>query len=153
MRISGFDRYASIFFALIGVTFLIESRKIADSAYGSDVGPNVFPFLLGLILILLSIKLFFETLNSQKKERETLEKLEIKRFVIIFAMSVIYASFLETFGYIISTFLFLFISFQAMEKGSLFKNAAISALFSICVYFLFVNILKGSLPGFPVWFN
>ncbi|MDR7072404.1 tripartite tricarboxylate transporter TctB family protein [Fictibacillus barbaricus] len=152
MQTIGFDRYASIFFALIGFTFLIESRKIADSAYGSDVGPNVFPFLLGLILILLSVKLFFETLNSDKK-RKSPEKLEIKRFLIIFAMSVFYAAFLETLGYIISTFLFLFISFQAMEKGSLIKNVTISALFSICVYFLFVELLKGSLPGLPVWFN
>jgi putative tricarboxylic transport membrane protein len=152
MQTIGFDRYASIFFALIGFTFLIESRKIADSAYGSDVGPNVFPFLLGLILILLSVKLFFETLNSDKKRKKP-EKLEIKRFLIIFAMSVFYAAFLETLGYIISTFLFLFISFQAMEKGSLIKNATISALFSICVYFLFVELLKGSLPGLPVWFN
>jgi putative tricarboxylic transport membrane protein len=29
----------------------------------------------------------------------------------------------------------------------------IAAAFSFCVYYLFVVVLKGSLPGLPVWFS
>jgi putative tricarboxylic transport membrane protein len=153
MRTGLFDRYASVIFAIIGAAFLLESRKIADSAYGSEVGPNVFPFLLGLILILLSIKLFFESMRTAGSHNKTREKLELKRFLIIFTASIFYAGFLETIGYLISTFVFLFISFQVMEKGNSLKNAIIAAAFSFCVYYLFVTVLKGSLPGLPVWFS
>ena len=48
-----FDRYASIAFLLIGLLFVIESSKIANSAYGSAVGPKIFPLGLGIILMLV----------------------------------------------------------------------------------------------------
>lgn len=153
VRTGSFDRYASILFALLGAAFLLESRNIADSAYGSEIGPNVFPFLLGLILILLSVKLFLETLKTVQKQPNAQNPLQIKRFLIILVSSILYAAFLQTFGYLISTFVFLFISFQAMEKGNWIKNSVIAASFSFCVYYLFVVVLKGSLPGLPVWFS
>lgn len=153
MRTGSFDRYASLLFALIGAAFLIESRNIANSAYGSQVGPNVFPFLLGLILILLSVKLFLESFKTVQNNNKTREKLMIKRFMIILTASILYAALLETIGYLISTFVFLFVSFQTMEKGGWIKNVLIAGAFSFCVYYLFVVVLKGSLPGLPVWFS
>lgn len=153
MRTASFDRYASVIFALIGTAFLFESRNIATSAYGSEVGPNVFPFLLGLILILLSVKLFLESFKSVQNKNNDREKLMVKRFLIILIASILYASFLETIGYLISTFVFLFVSFQTMEKGGWVKNVLIAGAFSFCVYYLFVVVLKGSLPGLPIWFS
>jgi putative tricarboxylic transport membrane protein len=153
MRTGSFDRYASVLFALIGAAFLFESRNIATSAYGSEVGPNVFPFLLGLILILLSVKLFLESFKSVQNKNNDREKLMVKRFLIILIASILYAAFLETIGYLISTFVFLFVSFQTMEKGGWVKNALIAGAFSFCVYYLFVVVLKGSLPGLPIWFS
>jgi putative tricarboxylic transport membrane protein len=153
MRTGSFDRYASVLFALIGAAFLFESRNIAKSAYGSEVGPNVFPFLLGLILILLSVKLFLESFKSVQNKNNDREKLMVKRFLIILIASILYAAFLETIGYLISTFVFLFVSFQTMEKGGWVKNALIAGAFSFCVYYLFVVVLKGSLPGLPIWFS
>ncbi|RZT22678.1 MULTISPECIES: tripartite tricarboxylate transporter TctB family protein [Fictibacillus] len=153
MNTGSFDRYASVIFALVGAAFLFESRNIATSAYGSEVGPNVFPFLLGLILILLSVKLFLESLKSIHNKNKNREKLMIKRFLIILIASILYASLLETIGYLISTFIFLFLSFQTMEKGGWIKNALVAGTFSFCVYFLFVVVLKGSLPGLPIWFS
>ncbi|ANC77099.1 transporter [Fictibacillus phosphorivorans] len=153
MQTGKFDRYASILFALLGATFLIESRNISKSAYGSEVGPNVFPFLLGLILILLSIKLFLESLKSIQKEKKKTEELQIKRFVIILLASLFYAGTIEMLGYIISTSLFLYVSFQAMERGNWIKNGIIALAFSFFVYYLFVVVLEGSLPGMPIWFS
>ncbi|MCM3719365.1 tripartite tricarboxylate transporter TctB family protein [Fictibacillus phosphorivorans] len=153
MNIGSFDRYASVIFAIIGAAFLLESRHIATSAYGSEVGPNVFPFLLGLILILLSVKLFLESFKSITTKNKNKEKLMFKRFLIILTASILYAAVLEIIGYLISTFLFLFISFQTMEKSGWIKNLCIAAAFSFCVYYLFVVVLKGSLPGLPIWFS
>ncbi|MDM5316240.1 tripartite tricarboxylate transporter TctB family protein [Fictibacillus sp. b24] len=153
MQTGRFDRYASVLFALLGAAFLFESRNIADSAYGSEVGPNVFPFLLGLILILLSVKLFIESFKNIKRDQKGQSGLQIKRFLIILIASLLYAAWIEYLGYIISTFVFLFVSFQAMEKSSWIKNGFVAASFSLCVYYLFVVVLKGSLPGLPIWFS
>ncbi|OES46448.1 tripartite tricarboxylate transporter TctB family protein [Domibacillus iocasae] len=144
-----FDRYASIVFILIGVLFMVESRKIAASSYGSNVGPDIFPIGLGLLLILLSIKLFIET-TKMKKEEAKGEKPDYKRFLTIFAAAVLYVVLLEPLGYVITTFLFLVVGFQVLEKGRWLKTILIAAGFSFGVYYLFVHVLQGSLPGFPI---
>lgn len=146
-----FDRVASILFLAVGVLFIIGSKQLTSSSYGSVVGPDIFPFILGIILVLLSIRLFYETYmakaNHQKKE-----KLEYKPFLIIFVATLIYILTLESVGYVITTFVFLFVCFQTMERSKWVNSLIISALFSGIVYYLFVEVLKGTLPGWPIWF-
>lgn len=144
-----FDRYAGILFLLIGIGFVVESRKIAESAYGSNVGPDIFPMGLGIVLILLSIRLLIETKGNAKGPSKG--KYEYKRFTTILIASIFYGLLLESMGYVITTFVFLVICFQTMEKGNWLNTFLVSAGFSYGVYFLYVNVLNGSLPGFPVW--
>lgn len=143
-----FDRFASIAFLLIGLLFLIESRSISVSSYGSTVGPNIFPMALGAILILLSIRLLFET-TKYKSEDGSKEPLQYMKFIIIFVSAAIYAAVLEPLGYVISTFIFLLIAFQTMERGKWISTIIIAGVFSFGVYYFFAEFLGGSLPGFP----
>ena len=147
-----FDYIASVMFLTIGVLFIIGSKSIGSSSYGSAVGPDIFPFILGSALVLLSIRLFYETYIT-KNQQETKEKLQYKPFLIIFAATLVYILTLETVGYVVTTFLFLFVCFQTMERSKVILSLIISACFSGLVYFLYVEILKGTLPGWPVWFN
>lgn len=146
-----FDRYSSVLFMVIGIFFIVESLKISQSAYGSNVGPEMFPSILGAILVLLSIRLFYETFKYANKEKGK-EKLDYKRFFIILLSAILYASFIETLGFIITTFLFLLVSFLVMDGKNIIKSVIIAICFSGGVYYLFVEILEGSLPGFPTWF-
>lgn len=145
-----FDRYASIVFAVIGAFFVTESRNISTSAYGSQVGPNLFPLLLGIILVLLSARLFYETFRY-KTEQGKRQETNVKRFLIMLAATFLYAYFLEDIGYLLGTFVFLLIGFIVMESKSWWKSALIAASFSVIVYYVYVEILEGSLPGFPAW--
>ncbi|MBL5778820.1 tripartite tricarboxylate transporter TctB family protein [Bacillus sporothermodurans] len=146
-----FDRIAAVVFLAVGVLFMIGSKHLASSSYGSKVGPDIFPFILGIILSLLSIRLFYESLRTQGQGKK--EVLQYKPFLIIFAATLIYILTLETIGYVITTFLFLFICFQTMERKKWITSIIISAGFSGAVYYLFVGLLKGKLPGWPIWFS
>lgn len=144
-----FDRYAGIIFLLVGAGFIFESRKISTSAYGSNIGPDIFPIGLGIVLILLSIRLIFETTKYSGKAEKG-GKPDYKRFLLILGAALLYVLLLEPIGYIITTFLFLLFAFQVMERGGWFKTILIAAVFSIGVYYLFVKVLQGSLPGLPI---
>lgn len=146
-----FDRIISILFLLIGVGFIAGSLQIPETAYGSNVGPDVFPTALGVILILLSFRLFFETRISYSEKIQKV-KIEYKRFLIIFISAILYVFFLEKLGYVMTTFLFLIIGFQVMEKGGWLKTVLIAGGFSLGIYFVFVKLLEGSLPEFPTIF-
>lgn len=147
-----FDRIAAIAFLAVGALFMMESFRISKTAYGSAVGPNVFPLLLGLVLTLLSIKLLLETMRYADSEKRK-QTLQYKKFFIIFTALILYAVLLETLGYVITTFLFLTVGFQTMEKGSLWKSLLIAACFSFGVYGLYVKLLQGTLPSWPIWFQ
>ncbi|OKO94214.1 tripartite tricarboxylate transporter TctB family protein [Geobacillus proteiniphilus] len=146
------DRIAAAAFLAVGALFMAESLRLSKSAYGSAVGPNVFPFLLGLVLVFLSIKLLFET-RSYSDAADEKPPRQYKKFLVIFIAAVFYAALLETVGYVITTFLFLVIGFQTMEKGALWKSIAIAAGFSLGVYGLYVKLLQGTLPSWPIWFQ
>ena len=148
-----FDRFGSILFALIGAVFIVESRSISTSAYGSDVGPNLFPLGLGVLLILLSLRLFWETLKQKNAHTgaSSSDSLNYKRFLLILVATFLYVFLLETLGYVIATFLFLTFAFRVMGSASILKAAILSLVFSAGVYFLYVYLLKGTLPEFPAW--
>lgn len=146
-----FDRYSGIVFFAIGIAFVFGSRSISTSAYGSNVGANIFPMILGSFLALLSLRLIYETFRNQQKEAKKKQQLDYKRFGIIFTAAVLYALLLEPIGFVLSTFLFLMVGFQTMQRGRMMISIVISAAFAIGVYYLYVHVLDGSLPGFPEW--
>jgi putative tricarboxylic transport membrane protein len=146
-----FDRIASVLFLAIGVLFIIGSQHLANSSYGSAVGPDIFPLFLGIVLVFLSVRLFYESF-LRKNQQDSKEKLLYKPFLIIFTATLFYILTLETIGYVITTFLFLFVCFQTMERSKWVASFMISACFSGLVYFFYVQILKGTLPGWPIWF-
>ncbi|MCZ8518591.1 MULTISPECIES: tripartite tricarboxylate transporter TctB family protein [Paenibacillus] len=145
-----FDRYAGIVLLAVGAAFVVGSRTISTSAYGSNVGANIFPMVLGGLLALMSIRLIYETFRYPQRGGSK-ERLDYRRFGIIFTAAVLYAFFLEDIGFVIGTFLFLMIGFQTMERGRLWVSLLISGAFSLGVYYLYVDVLEGSLPGFPAW--
>ena len=150
-----FDRIASVVFLLLGILIVVESQKISESAYGSQVGPSAFPFALGIILIGLSILLFIETIRHRAmykivQDKEVTKLSTYKPFIIIFLSAIAYVFLLEKLGYLITTFAFLLISFQALERGKWVSSILVAAAFSAVIYFGFVNVLGGSLPKFPL---
>jgi putative tricarboxylic transport membrane protein len=146
-----FDRIAATLFLAVGVLFIIGSTQLSSTSYGSSVGPNIFPLFLGVALTLLSVRLFYETFKYKSANGEKV-KLQIKPFIIIFIATFLYIVTLETIGYVITTFLFLFICFQTMERTKVVTSLIVSACFSGAVFFLYVQVLKGTLPGWPIWF-
>jgi putative tricarboxylic transport membrane protein len=145
-----FDRFTAITFTIIGVFFMVGSRQITQNSYGSNVGSDIFPFGLGLLFTLLSIRLFYETFRMKDGNKDKV-KLQYNKFLIILSATILYALLLEPLGYMISTFLFLIIGFQTMEKGKVWSSVLLSALISAGVYFLYVEIMNGSLPALPEW--
>lgn len=150
--VKSFDKISGIVFLVISLLFISGSLQISGSAYGSAVGPKTFPLILGILLGLLSLRLLYE---SFKKNAETEQKeksqMYYKNFGIIIVSAILYVCLLELIGFVISTFLFLLVAFQVMEKGKIIASIIIAAVFSIGVYMMYVNFLGGALPKFSLF--
>lgn len=149
-----FDRAASVVFLALGLLIVVEAQKISQSAYGSQIGPSTFPTALGILLIILSVLLFVETIRHKATykivgEKEDVKSPNYKQFLIIFVASLLYVILLEKLGYVITTFAFLLVGFQTLERGKWITSIVVAAAFSGFIYYGFVKVLGGSLPAFP----
>jgi putative tricarboxylic transport membrane protein len=145
-----FDTIAGCVFLIVGMFFMVGSMGISKSSYGSNVGPNIFPLGLGVILILLSIIVIYKA-RSYKVSSTEKGKRDYKRFMLVLLATTGYIFLFELLGYVISTFLFLTFIFQIMERKKILYTIMIASLFSFSIYYLYVIVFQGSLPPFPEW--
>jgi putative tricarboxylic transport membrane protein len=143
-----FDRYASIVFIAMGISLFFYAQTLTTSTTGGSIGPKELPMFLAVALTAISLANLVAAIRS-KASAEKKRGLEYRKFLIILGLLLLYVLLLEPLGYVISTFLFLVAAFQTMEKGKYLQSALIAAAFSGGVYFLYVNVALGVLPGFP----
>ncbi|MDF2499637.1 MAG: transporter [Anaerosporomusa subterranea] len=143
-----FDRYVSVVFLVLGVAIYIYSQTLTVSNVGIAIGPKALPSFLSVILIILSAVNLVVAIRSTTHDKKE-EKLEYKKFLIILVSLVLYALLIEPLGYVITTFLFLLIGFQTMEKGKYLQSVIIAAAFAVGIYYFYVEVFLGVLPPLP----
>lgn len=134
-------------FIILGVALFFYSQTLAVPT-GAHIGPKELPMFLSVALVFtatLNLAAAFRAKSSEKKGAA----LEYRKFLVILSALLLYVLLLEPLGYVISTFLFLVIGFQTMERGQLQKSVVIAAAFSCGVYYLYVDVALGVLPGLP----
>lgn len=145
-----FDRYASIIFIALGISLFFYSQTLTTDATGGYIGPKELPLFLSVALIITGVINLVLAIRSKSAEiKEKAKGLEYKNFFILVGMLFLYVVLIEPLGYVISTFLFLLGGFQTMEKGGYLKSAIIAAAFAGGVYYFYVNVAQGTLPGLP----
>lgn len=142
-----FDRVASIIFIALGVSLFFYSGTLTTSLGGS-IGPKEMPMFLSIALTIAAVINLIMVLKL-KPVSNSGKNLDHEKFLkIIFAL-VAYIFLLEPLGYVLSTFLFLMFAIQTMERVYLWKSALVAGVFSGGIYYLYVKVALGSLPGFP----
>ena len=145
-----FDTIAGCVFLIVGTFFVTASTGISRSSYGSNVVPNIFPLGLGAILVFLSIVVITKARGSQASPQAKPPR-DYRRFALVLSATLTYILLFEPLGYVISTFLYLTLVFQMMERKRLLTAILIAAFFSLAVYTVYVIVLQGVLPPLPEW--
>lgn len=130
------------------------------------VGAGAFPFIMGALLILLSLWWIIDTLNAMKKEKA--EKKEKKPFLeevfgskksrlylIIISVAILVYVFIlipllgdlsRQYGFVLASFVFLTVTIKAFNEISLPKALIISAATSILIFLVFHYGLSVVMP-------
>ncbi len=147
---TAFDRIANVIFFLIGLAIFIYAQTLSSSSFGTSIGPSATPTLWSCVLMICSgigIVVSFKDKRPPKKKEKPLA---YDVFLPFLVSLIVYIFVLEPLGYVISTFLFLVVTFQIMRRGEIGKSILIAACFSIGVYLLYVYVAGGSLPKMPI---
>ena len=118
-----------------------------------SVGPQVFPTIIGIFIIAVSIILAIEILRGNYGQPEGTEFGEIKAMTDWKTLSTVAASILtypfliESAGFVIaSTVVFFGVGF-AYGARKLIRNLLIALIFSLIVFLTFTEFLNVNLPA------
>ncbi len=143
------DLHSSIFWMVFGVLFIVGSLQQGLLRKGIP-GPGFLPFILGAVLITLSLMIFIPALG-QKGEGVEQRKFFLERdspkkllFTLIFLFA--YVISLGYAGYLLATFLFMLFVSSVMEAHNWKILFILAISTSALSYLLFVVLLEVQLP-------
>jgi hypothetical protein len=140
------DLISALFWLAIAVFVFFEGFSNLKLGTLRSPGPGFFPFWGGLLLGGFSLILLARSLKS--RERFESGGIPWPALILVLGALLGYLVFLETFGFVIVTFLFLLALFCFAGIGWI-KHVAWSVIATSLVYALFKFWLKVQLPHGP----
>jgi len=150
MRKSKFYLFLGIGLLAFSILWLILTFLTIKGNVGSYANtPRTIPFFLGVCMVILSFVFLYQYfLGFRPKDlHEDLKKNELKNVFIIVSFLIFYTLFLEWFGFVLTTILFIFIlSKYVLKEKNWIVNYFFSLVFTEIIYLVFVILLHSSLP-------
>jgi putative tricarboxylic transport membrane protein len=139
------DRVASIIWLIFGLVLAEESYRLNIGKFNKP-DSGLFPFLVGLSLILLSSMLLVQTFINKSEKRAEEEKLNYRNIILCILSLYAYTLIFEWLGFIPSTFFLVAFLLKIIEKKGWLLVITASCLISIASYVLFAVWLQAPLP-------
>ena len=138
------NRVWGIILCAVGIYYLIEGINLPPAAIGDPLGPLVFPSLLGSSMIGCGV--YLAVRPGPRTSQPVLSRRAFPQVLILFVLLLLYSAAIPWMGYLLSTFVFVFITAFLMGERSWAKGAMISVIFSAGIFFLFIRVLTIPLP-------
>lgn len=153
----GFDRLVAILTIPIAIFLIVVAYQAPRPNIPQTIGPEFVPIAVLSLIILFAIVIFVDTTREMTKSQPPPDapaaqpaSVGYKKnmtLVLIIVGLVLYGVILETVGFVISTTLLILWAARLFEKGKWVRNSIVGILFSIVVYYCFVQLLEVSLPA------
>ncbi|ANU22181.1 tripartite tricarboxylate transporter TctB family protein [Planococcus donghaensis] len=141
------NRRIALILFVIAAIYLFLSFQLPNYPY-APVDADVIPKGLGILMIILSVALFFSKAieTEAEKEKRNIPKKELLVLLAVFAMIFLYILLFEIIGFVIMTAIFIFFCSWFLGYTKWKSNIIVSILFPLGMYVIFVFALGISLP-------
>lgn len=141
------NRKIALILFVIASIYLFLSFQLPNYPY-APIDADVIPKGLGVLMLILSVALFFSKAieTEAEKEKRNIPKKELLVLLAVFAMIFFYILLFELIGFIIMTAVFIFFSSWFLGYTKWKSNIIVSILFPLGMYVIFVFALGISLP-------
>lgn len=132
---------------VFSIGYLFMSVRLPSYPY-VPVDADAVPITLGLILLVLSIALFFSKDQQEHKEesKPSISKKDIMSLLYVFVFILLYIWLLEILGFAIVTALFIFCCSWVLGYKKHVTNLIVSVAVPFLFYYLFNYLLQINLP-------
>jgi putative tricarboxylic transport membrane protein len=137
----------------LGVLVFWDTWRTELPEINLTISPKLFPYVVSVLLMVLSTILFIQVsrgnlaLPEGLEPGEKIEKSDLRTFLIVLSSLFAYLLLIERGGFVIAnTVTFIGISYSFGNKN-LVKAAGIAVLLSTIIYFSFTKFLHVALPS------
>lgn len=141
------NKRLSIILLIIAIGYLVLTYQLPSYGY-TKVDADVIPNVLGWVLVVLAIGLYF-TRDSETEEQKKRRDIPMKEIFVLLAVAaflLIYIMFLEALGFVLMTALFIFFCSWFLGYKKYITNVIVSIIFPVFMYLMFTEFLRVSLP-------
>lgn len=143
------DFYAGIVLLLLGAGVALNSTNYKLGTL-TRMGPGMFPFVLGVMLMIVGGLIFIAgwTTPAQEEERILPERMQWRGWVCILGGPLAFIIFGIYFGMIAATFMCVFIAALGDKTSTLKGSAILAGAVTVAGCLLFSYVLKVPFPLF-----
>ncbi len=138
----------SIILMVFAVLGMIEASQL-ERTMKMGIGISFLPFWMSAFIGILALTLLISALRGKINEpdKPLFPRENILRVVVVTTALLGYIFFLETIGYIISTFLFFLVSIFVLQRKRIVSILFFGALFTLILFAIFKVWLGSPLPS------
>lgn len=140
------DLWAGVMFFVFGVLFVVLSRQY-QLGTAAKMGPGYFPTILGGLLAVLGLIIFFGAFEKHNAELKV-ERVGWRELLLLLASIAAFGVLLPSMGMVVSIVVLIGVSALASHEFSVRDTVIATVVLIILSYFVFV---KGLELQFPVW--
>lgn len=147
------NRITFCFAVVLAAVYLYATGRFPVLHLSDPLGPQAFPRLLGIGLLLSAAGLLIETLRAAKSGSpagEVKASGEGRYYAVVAGATIwtaLYFAAFEWLGYAISTSIYLLALMAYFRRGKWISNSLTSALYSFGSYVIFKKLLLVALPA------
>src|SRR5699024_7470265 len=134
---------------VFSILYITLSFKL-PSYKGVPVDSDIVPIVLGILLMVFSVVLFFTHEKKEDKDKQKKiipeNKLDLIMILIVGVLILIYIWLLERAGFLITTIFFLFVTTLVLGYRRHIVNLIVSISIPVVFYYSFSYLLEISLP-------
>ncbi len=135
----------ALFWVALGILLCYGAIRLGVGS-ATDPGAGFIFFWSGLILVVLSLIAFAESLRNGEEASPGIGALNWRKIVLVLLALLLYAFFLERLGFVLTTFLLLSFLLGLIEGAHWGKSLGVASAAALGSYAVFELWLKIRLP-------
>lgn len=145
------DQVINIFFILLSAFTCLASLKLGLGKIGNP-GPGFMPFLVSALVFFLALSVFIKGIIDAKQNEKihfTVSRQNLLKIIVLIVALCLYTLFLNFLGYLIATFLLMFLIlslFNPFDRRKIITNIIIAIIVVNLSYLFFGKWLQVQLP-------
>lgn len=135
----------TLFWIAVGLVTCYGATRLGVGSI-TDPGAGFIFFWSGLVLIVLSLIVFVDTVRSLANTVRQMPEINWPKIALVLFVLLLYAFFLEKLGFVFTTFVLMSFLLGCIQSAGWFRSIAVAGAAALTSYAMFELWLKIRLP-------